>query len=191
MMKAFFKKVALPVCIGFLSLTAPVFADGLGSKAWVLNNSALSTGPGTVYAATGQTVIGGQSLRVTRCSRRWCKVANSNGWLSLDNLSFGQQARGPFSGPKFSTGRGGDGKVCFYTGSNFSGSSICLGTGAVARDLVLWGWDNKISSVSVGDGVSVNLCRDRNFSSYCELIDKDTPRLSRLLSNAASSYQIW
>ena len=189
--KSLFRPLFLLLSVSLIWAIPPANAAGVGTSAWSLINSSLSSGPGAAYPITSSSVFEGQSVRVTRCTRRWCKIANSSGWLSIDYLSFGQTATGPFSGPKFDTGRGGSGNVCFFNGANFSGASICLPSGAVARDLALWGWDNKISSVSVGDGVSVNLCRDRNFTSYCVLIDQDTAQLDRLLANAASSYQIW
>lgn len=189
--KCIFRRSILLFCMSLMWTISPATAAGAGTPAWSLINSSLSSGPGSAYPITTGSVFDGQPVRVTRCTRRWCEIANGEGWLSIDHLSFGQTATGPFSGPKFDSGRGGDGDVCFFNGENFSGASICLPSGAVARDLALWGWDNKISSVSVGEGVSVNLCRDRNFSSYCVLIDQDAAQLDRLLANAASSYQIW
>lgn len=166
-------------------------ANGTGTPAWVLNSMSLYSGPGANYPSTTLEVTKGQSVTISRCSERWCQLANSNSWLSIDNLSFGQSAKGPFSGPKFEAENGGDGNVCFYDGTNFSGASFCLPSGATARDLALLGWDNKISSISVGQGVSVRLCRDRNFTSYCSTIIKDTPNLDRFLGNSVSSYLVF
>lgn len=189
--KSLFRHIILLLSVSLMCVIPSANAAGVGTPAWSLINSSLSAGPGAAYPTTSGNVFEGQSVHVTRCTRRWCKIANSSGWLSIDHLSFGQTATGPLSGPKFDTGRGGNGNVCFFNGANFSGESICLPSGTVAHDLTLWGWDNKISSVSVGDGVSVNLCRDRNFTSYCVLIDQDAAQLDHLLANAASSYQIW
>jgi len=165
-------------------------ASGSGTSAFVLKSVVLHSGPGTNYPSTAIDVTQGQSVIISRCSLRWCELADSSGWLSTDNLSFGQTAKGPFEGPKFTTEQRGDGEVCFYDGANFSGASFCLAAGATARDLVLLGWDNRISSISVGEGVSVRLCRDRNFTSYCATINQDTPKLERFLGNAVSSYLV-
>lgn len=177
----------------FLALSwipAISIASGSGTSAFVLNSMVLYSGPGTNYPSAAIDVTQGQSVNISRCTLRWCQLANSNGWLSIDDLSFGQSAKGPFEGPKFATEQGGDGEVCFFDGANFSGASFCLPAGATARDLALLGWDNKISSISVGEGVSVRLCRDRNFTSYCATVNQDTPKLERFLGNAVSSYLV-
>lgn len=183
--------IVTALTLSMLVISTQAFAAQAGSPAWIITSSTLFSGPGTNYPAASDTVTQGQAVTVTRCSRRWCTLAGSTGWLSIDDISFGQTASGPFSGPKLNIPRGSDGKVCFHDGINFSGTTICLPAGAVARDLVLWGWDNRISSVSISGDVTVNLCRDRNFSSYCILINKDTANLDRLLANAASSYQVY
>ncbi len=178
------------LALGFVPGVALASDSGSGTSALVLKSGELHSGPGTNYPGTAIDVTQGQAVIVSRCSLRWCQLSNSDGWLSIDNLSFAQTAKGPFEGPKFATEQGGDGEVCFFDGTNFSGASFCLPAGATARDLALLGWDNRISSVSVGEGVSVRLCRDRNFTSYCSTVNQDTPKLERFLGNAVSSYLV-
>ncbi|MCF6303093.1 MAG: peptidase inhibitor family I36 protein [Devosiaceae bacterium] len=190
MSRLVFKTLIAGTLLAISWFPGTALASGSGTSAWVLKSTALYSGPGSNYPGTAIDVQQGQSVTVSRCSLRWCQIANTNGWLSMDNLSFGQAAKGPFSGPKFEIERGGDGEVCFYDGVNYSGASFCLPSGATSRDLVLLGWDNKISSISVGEGVSVRLCRDRNFTSYCATVIKDTPALERFLGNAVSSYMV-
>ncbi len=182
--------VSLVLALGIASLFLPAQANELGSPAWVISDTDLRSGPGTRYPSVA-SVIKGDAIIVSRCSDRWCLIAGTQGWLSIDQLSFGQVARGPYSGPKFEPVRGGPGEVCFFDGPDYSGNSVCQPAGGTARDLVLLGWDDKIASVSVDGNVSVNLCRDRNFASYCVLINQSTPKLDRLLLNAASSWQVW
>ncbi|MCF6328036.1 MAG: peptidase inhibitor family I36 protein [Devosiaceae bacterium] len=177
--------------LAMLALPTAVQAHAASNPAWALASVSLQSGPGTRYNPTQSSVFEGQKIAITRCTNRWCTIEGSEGWLSIDNISFGQTASSAFSGPKFNTGRGGDGEICLFDGENYSGSSVCLSSGNVARDLALLGWDNKISSVSVGSGVSVNLCRDRDFSSLCVLIDQSTPKMQRLLSNSASSWRVY
>jgi len=184
----------LMVLFSFLAtstLPTAVQAHSPSNPAWALASITMQSGPGTRYAPTQSSVVKGQEIAVTRCTNRWCTIDGVEGWLSMDNISFGQTASSAFSGPKFNTGRGGDGEICLFDGENYSGNSICLTSGNVATDLALLGWDDKISSVSVGSGVSVNLCRDRDFASLCALIDQSTPKLQRLLSNSASSWRVY
>ncbi|HHG89007.1 MAG TPA: hypothetical protein ENJ90_00825 [Devosia sp.] len=182
--------ISFVLALGFAGIFLPVHADELGSPAWVISDTDLRSGPGIRYPVVASAAKG-DAVVVSRCSDRWCRIAGSDDWLSIDQLSFGQTARGPYSGPKFETRRGGPGQVCFFDGLNYSGNSVCQPSGGVARDLLLLGWDNKIASVSIDGDVSVNLCRDRNFASYCVLVDQSTPKLDRLLLNAASSWQVW
>ena len=182
--------VSFVLALGIATLFLPVQAGELGSPAWVISDTDLRSGPGSRYPVIASATKG-DALVIARCSSRWCLIASTDGWLSIDGLSFGQEALGPFSGPKFNTGRGGPGQVCFFDGLNYSGNSVCQPSGGVARDLALLGWDNRIASISIDGSVSVNLCRDRNFASYCVLVDQSTPRLERLLLNAASSWQVW
>lgn len=170
---------------------APVQAHEIGTPAWAIETATLRTGPGNNYPAASDTVTAGQALTVTRCTRRWCTIGGTTGWLSMDDLSFGQTPTDYFAAPQPVIERGGPGEVCFHDRENYMGQTICLPSGAVARDLSLLGWDNRIVSVSVNGAVSANLCRDRNFASLCTLITRSTPRLERLLARAASSYQVW
>ena len=46
------------------------------------------------------------------------------------------------------------------------------------------------SSVRI-EGSSVLACRDRDFTSYCELIVESQPRLNGFLENNLSSYRVY
>lgn len=181
--------------VAALFLALPAQAAQTGSAAWTTDGwvsmpAFLRTGPGTRYDEAG-SIAAGERVRVDRCSNRWCQIHTSKvrGWLSLDNLSFGQQPDGLFAGPKFNTGRGAT--VCFYTGSNFTGASFCANSGRVIRDLKLIGFDNAIVSVEVGGG-SAMVCRDRGFRSYCQTIDASSEgNLVGLLSRDVSSIRVW
>ena len=180
-----------------LFLAAPAAAvQPQGSAAWTTDgwvslSGDLRSGPGAQYNVTG-TVEEGVRVRVDRCSKRWCQIhtASARGWLSLDNLSFGQAPDGPFAGPEFNTKRG-DGTVCFYTGEGFSGVKFCATSGRVIPDLALAGYDNEISSVEIKGAASAIVCRDRGFRSYCEVVDESKGQLDGLLSNGISSIRVY
>lgn len=192
-MPAVLQKILIILFALMATLTLPtiVQAHSASNPAWALKSIPMQSGPGTRYEKLTESVSEGQAISITRCTERWCTIAEAEGWLSMNNISFGQSASAAFVGPKFNTGRNGSGKVCLFDRENYSGNSVCLSSGNVAIDLKFLGWDNTISSVSVGDGVSVNLCRDRNFSSLCVLIDQSTPTLQRLLNNSISSWRVY
>lgn len=178
--------------IALVGLVAPAMALDTGSPAWLITGTTLFAGPGVAYGAAGE--LGDETrIRVDRCSGLWCQIhANGvKGWVSLGDISFGQEPRGPLTGPRLNYPSGGSGQVCFYTGANYTGEAVCNGTGFVANDLVLYGRDNTFSSVTIGDGVSVTACRDRKFHSYCERIVVDQPVLQGFLEDGVSSYHVW
>jgi uncharacterized protein YraI len=190
-----FVRLALGALLA-LFLVAP--ADAVpprGSAAWTSDgwtnfSGDLYAGPGLNYDAAG-SVDAGIRVRVDRCSRRWCLIHTSHehGWLRIENLSFGQEpSTNWFHGPRFPIHFGGP--VCFYSGANFTGSELCASPGHVFDDLALIGKDNTISSIKVGDG-SALVCRDRDFRSWCQIINKDMRHLDRLLSNSISSIRVY
>ena len=71
-----------------------------------------------------------------------------------------------------------------------TGAETCFNGGHSVSDLALIGRDNGFRSVKVGTG-SVLACRDRNFRSYCVVINKDEKHLDGLLSNAISSIRAY
>jgi uncharacterized protein YraI len=188
----------LIAAIAAVFLAAPAIAvQPTGSAAWTTDgwvslSGELRSGPGKMYDLTGTVDVGARD-RVDRCNiKRWCQIhtASTKGWLSLDNLSFGQKPDGLLAGPKFPTQRGG-GVVCFYTSAGFAGESFCAKSGRVIPDLALVGLDNTIASVEVNGAASAVVCRDRGFRSYCEVVDVSKGRLDGLLSNGISSIRVY
>jgi uncharacterized protein YraI len=181
--------------VAALVLAAPADAvQPTGSAAWSTDgwvnlSGELLAGPGKQYDVTG-SVSEGVRVRVDRCSRRWCLIhtSASRGWLSLDNLNFGQTPE--VLGRKFPTQRG-DGVVCFYSGQGYSGQYFCAPSGRVIPDLALVGRDNQISSVEINGSASAIVCRDRGFRSYCEVVDVSKGRLDGLLSGSISSIRVY
>lgn len=181
---------ALVIALAFISVgTVGAVA---GSAAQAIDPLSLRLGPGSKYKIVSE-LDEGTSVSVEQCQRRWCLVDANNvrGWVSIDHLTFGVEPRGPIIGPKLHQALRGSGKVCFHTGTNFSGESICSKTGMVVPDLALHGYDNAFSSVSIEGEISVHVCREFNFSSYCETIIEDQAELSEHLKRAVSSYRVW
>lgn len=173
----------------FLALLLPAVAVETGTPAWLVNGQSLHQGPGHQYAVVGE--LGDETrIRVDRCTYRWCliRAEGERGWASRDAITYGQEPRGPLTGPRLNYGSGAT--VCLYEGRNFSGDHVCAKPGTVVRDLLLFGADNRISSVRVNGG-SVTLCRDRDFTSYCERIVEDQPAIHGFLDNNVSSYRVW
>lgn len=177
-----------------LAICALVFAPVAAlaaTPAWMLSDAPMSAGPGTTYDSAGKGAKGAL-VAVERCSLGWCKVdfEGKTGWVQLYNLSFGLEAKGPWAGEHLGIGRD-NGSVCLYTGPNFSGDYLCRDSGFVVTDFARTGLDDMFVSVSVKGSASVLVCRDRNFSSYCETITKDTPRLNQFLARKVTSIRVY
>ncbi|HVX71246.1 MAG: peptidase inhibitor family I36 protein [Devosia sp.] len=180
-----------------LSLALPAAAvqprgsAGWTTEGWTNYSGILYHGPGVKYPVTGH-VDAGVRIRVDRCSQLWCLIHTRSdiGWMSLDNISFGQGPWRPFVNvPKFPVTYGGG--VCFYTGSNYTGAAFCYGAGHTVKDLYLAGVDNAFRSVRITGTGSALACRDRNFRSYCVILNESKPRLEGLLSGAISSIRVY
>lgn len=174
-----------------LSLVLPSAAAAIetGTPAWLVNGQVLRAGPGAAYVVTGQ--LGDATrIRVDRCTYRWCQVRaeGARGWVSRDDVNFGQHPRGPLTGPRLGYPSGGT--VCFYTGRHFTGTELCATAGTVVHDLLLFGIDDRFASLRIEGAGSVTVCRDRDFSSYCERIIESKPVLPGFLHKAISSYRV-
>ncbi len=177
--------------LALAALMAPALAAETGTPAWLISNATLLDGPGNAYQAVGD-VSGKTHIRVDRCSGPWCliRAEGLKGWVGLYKVSFGQEPRGPLTGPRLNYPSGA-GTVCFYTGRNYTGTEVCNDSGFVMSDLKLVGLDNSFSSVKIEGSASVTACRDRKWTSYCERIIESQPRLNGFLDDALTSYRIW
>lgn len=185
------RRFAAIALLALASLAAPALAAETGTPAWLINGTTLLEGPGRAYDAVGE--LGDETrIRVDRCSVNWCQIhaEGIKGWVSLYNVSFGQEPRGPLTGPRLNY-PSGNGTVCFYTGQNYSGTAVCNKSGFVMPDLLTVDLDNTFSSVSIEGSASVTACRDRKFQSFCERIIESQPVLNGFLDNGLTSYRIW
>lgn len=177
-----------------LAAATPALAGGPGYGTPAFSTTALTLfeGPGAAYDTTG-AIETDQDVLVYRCTMLWCLVGKGHerGWASIDHLNFGLSPAPAFSGPRLNYASGGPGQVCLFEGHNYTGASICAGAGRVFNDLLLYRLDNRFSSVSVEGNVSVALCRDRDFQSYCERVTTSQPRLDKFLDNHLSAVRVY
>ena len=175
-----------------LAFAAPASALETGTPAWTISGATLLEGPGAAYDVTGE-VGAEERVYVERCQKLWCKVRadSGRGWMSLADLAFGHEPKGPFTGPRLNFKTGNSGTVCLYTGRNYTGMSICGEAGFVVRDFLLYNADNQFASVAIDGDVSVMLCRDRFFQSYCQRINESTATLPAILINSVSSMRVY
>lgn len=175
------------LCLG-LAAASPALAS---KSAFVIETTPMVAGPGTAYKSVG-TAVSGAAVAVGRCTGIWCQIdtGSANGWIALSNLSFGQRARGLMTGPIFNI-QSGDGEACLYANDNYTGKYLCGNSGYVITDLALVGLDNTFKSVTVADEASILVCRDLNFASYCELLTKNSPKLSPFLRGNVSSIRVY
>jgi hypothetical protein len=160
-----------------------------GTHAWSSDTLTLRSGPGLAYDVTGE-IAADLAIKVLRCEELWCAVdgPGGRGWTSKQFVVFGLTSTDWPGGvnPNYPEG----GSICFYSGTNFTGSELCMSTGRVIHDLALLGIDNGFASVKVL-GASAAACRDRGFQSYCERIIADQPVLHPYLRRALSSIRVY
>ncbi|HHY50395.1 MAG TPA: hypothetical protein GYA10_11675 [Alphaproteobacteria bacterium] len=175
--------------LAIVAFALPAAAAETGTRAWLIHGQALYAGPGAAYDVVGELGEAAR-IRVDRCTDRWCRIhaGSQRGWVSRDNVSFGQHPRGPLTGPRLDYPSGA--MICLYEGPGYSGESLCMKPGTVVHDLLLFRQDNRYSSVQVNGG-SVTLCRDRDFASYCMRVIEDQPRLHGFLDDNVSSVRVW
>jgi hypothetical protein len=180
-------------CLTLLMLLPLALPAEAGTFAQSIRNATLRLGPGLNYPTAGD--LGAKhEVEVQSCRFRWCLVVagSAKGWVSVDDLSFGTEAKPElFAGPKLDLVLGGSGTVCFYSGQNFSGTSICSKTGRVVPDLALHGIDNSFRSIEIVGAVSVHVCSDYAFGAYCTQVNESKPTLDRFLDRSISSYRVW
>ena len=170
---------------------SPAMAESQsGTHAWSTDSLTLRDGPGTVYNVTGQ-LDADLAIMVLRCQKLWCLVDGDTGrgWTDRGSISFGKTSADWPGGvnPDYRSG----GPVCFYTGTNYTGSEFCVRGGRTIQDLALLGLDNSFSSVRINGTASVAACRDRFFQSYCERIIVSQPALDPYLRRNLSSIRLY
>ncbi|WP_332699595.1 SH3 domain-containing protein [Devosia sp.] len=172
---------------------APAMAASLsGTHAWSTDPLSLRNGPGTAYDLTGE-IAAKMEIKVLRCQKLWCLVDGhgGRGWTYKRHISFGKSPTRWPGGVNPDYPAGGPGSVCFYQGTNYTGSALCVSSGRVIPDLALLGLDNSFSSVRIDGNVSAAACRDRFFQSYCERIIASQPVLDQYLHRNLTSVRVY
>lgn len=174
------------------------------------------TGPGTGYAKVG-ALSSGEYVDVKQCQGSWCFVdrnAGTDGWVSANYLKpvANQPAPAPSAsdipfnfgvtvgpgGPAFSFGIGDaplpapvpvTPKVCFFKGNNFTGAQFCV-TPTDNEPSLPGGWNDSISSISVGGGAQVTVCKNVFYGGACTTYAGNKPSLGSY-NNVISSYQVF
>jgi hypothetical protein len=160
--------------------------DGPGGGGSGGNNAVATTsvnvraGPGTSYPVV-DVLRAGHAVRISRCTGGWCAIdqRGPSGWVSQNFLA--------------ETGRPGGGgaarrEVCFYEDTRFRGRSFCARPGDTDRNL--GAWNNRIASISVPGGLTVEVCTDRDRRD-CRNFDRDAATLPWWLDQNISSYWIF
>lgn len=169
----------------------PTGSAGWTTEGWTSLESTVYDGPGAKYGKL-ETIPAGIRIRVDRCTGIWCQIhtTRARGWVALANINFGEGPWALFGRHPDLPVQAGPGPVCFYTGHNYTGAETCFAPGHVIIDLKLAGIDNSFASVKV-QGTSVLACRDRNFRSYCVVLNADSPRIEGLLDHGISSIHVY
>ena len=188
-MRQFSRLLATLAALIVLSTTVAQAASESGTHAWSADHLTLRTGPGLAYDVTGE-IAADLAIKVLRCEELWCLVdgPGGRGWTTKQYVVFGLTSTDWPGGvnPNYPEG----GSICFYSGTNYTGSELCMSAGRVIKDLALLGIDNGFASVRVL-GASAAACRDRDFQSYCERIIADQPALHPYLRRALSSIRVY
>lgn len=190
-----FSRLALLIAslIALVAVVPPAFAASeTGSHAWSTRPMVLRSGPGAAYGVTGE-IAADVAIHVLRCQRLWCVVDGDGGrgWTGMSAIAFGRTSADWPGGINPDYPAGGPGSVCFFTGANYTGTSLCAGPGRVFNDLALLNMDNDFRSVQLTGNVSVAACRDRFFQSYCERIIASQQVLDQYLVNSLSSARVY
>lgn len=80
--------------------------------------------------------------------------------------------------------------VCFYDKANFGGKSFCAVAGT-NQPVLPPNWDDRISSVEVLNGATVDMCTEANGYGYCGTYTKSRPTLPGKLDDDTSSFEVY
>jgi hypothetical protein len=200
-----FARIAAIAALAFVGSNAAALAS---MSAYTRSAANLREGPGTGYGII-TSLPRDTEVEVNACTSNWCAVTTEDddeGFIAITllkpNLSGSPQ---PFffdesdedNAPPVTIhlGPGDDGEddmsepeVCFYQQANFRGANFCVQAGD-QDEHIPGSFDNNIESITVGDGLEVQVCRGINFVA-CEVISEDTPYLPPFLNNKISSYAV-
>ncbi|MCW5697786.1 MAG: peptidase inhibitor family I36 protein [Bauldia sp.] len=109
----------------------------------------------------------------------------NNAISSYRTTGFGQ---GP--SPQPPPGPAPDATVCFFDGGGYGGAGFCLRRGGALQSLQAE-WDNRITSIRIDPGLTVQVCRDAFYAGWCEEYTSSVPYLPSGRDNAISSVRVF
>lgn len=80
--------------------------------------------------------------------------------------------------------------ACFFADFGFQGASFCLNAGATVG-LLDANWNDRISSLRIDPGLTVQVCRDGNFGGWCDEYTGAVPQLPGGRNDAISSIRVF
>jgi len=81
-------------------------------------------------------------------------------------------------------------EACFYAEPNFRGASFCLEEGESMARLPR-NWNDRIRSVEVLGGATVDICGDENFYGVCQTLESSRSRIANQLDRRISSVEVY
>ncbi|MGD9740771.1 MAG: SH3 domain-containing protein [Bauldia sp.] len=81
------------------------------------------------------------------------------------------------------------GQVCFYADFNYTGPSFCLGRDQGLSNLGTE-WNDRISSIRVDTGLSVQVCENTGYGGWCEEYFGNIPQLPPNRNDGTSSLRV-
>ncbi|SHF66174.1 SH3 domain-containing protein [Devosia limi] len=81
-------------------------------------------------------------------------------------------------------------EACFYAEPNYRGASFCLEEGESMARLPR-NWNDRIRSVEVLGGATVDICGDANFYGVCQTLESSRSRLANQLDRRISSLEVY
>jgi hypothetical protein len=143
-----------------------------------------------VYSTNGNFHLAPQGFKFICIQGGSCPVTTFAYW---DGSTYGgADLGGTEPSQPTSTCTAGSNQVALFVDPNYGGSCVVLGIGSYTDPTAIGLPNDSISSVKVGGGAQVELCRDAGLSNTCEWISTNVPDLSThsVGDNQVSSAQI-
>ncbi|HWA19071.1 MAG TPA: SH3 domain-containing protein [Devosia sp.] len=156
-------------------------AASAATTAYATANVTVRERPSTSSDRVG-SLSAGEAVTVQGCRQAWCYITSpERGFVSANYISTSRSSRvmispnfnlsfnfpsGSFTigngGVSIGIGTGNDdndfSQACFYSGSNYTGSRLCVDEGDSYRRLT-GNWNDRISSIRNPDGLRVTVCQ--------------------------------
>lgn len=154
---------------------------------WNDNISSLRFGAGAIVEVCADNNFGGV-CRTYNQNIQQLPTNLDNRISSYRTTGIGQPGPGPGPIPGPGPGPTPIGQVCFYTDFNFQGGSFCLGRDQGISQLA--DWSDRISSIRVDPGLSVQVCENDNYGGWCEQYTNSVAQLPPLRNDMISSVRV-